>query len=371
MKKSIYKIKYILVFVLGITVLQQITIANVIDVEKIESFVKEFSVNSDVELVIDNKYGKVHVETWGQNVVKLEVDIVVNEKTEKKAQERLEDIEINVEESTEERVVIRTLIDVEKWHNIYRNTTDFISYTDKNRINYTLHVPKTCQLTLLNEFGDIYIDDFSGDLKVFLKYGSLSGGAFVGGESYLNLSYGKADINEMKNGLIDAKYSKIEIEKSRELGVLCKYTSVEIAEIDILEVDEKYSKLKLGSVISLSGTLSYSELDVGELLNDVDLDVGFAPNFDIDFIPKQFESVEIDSKYTTLNIGFDESSNFELTAEIKLGDFRIAKVFTENVDFDERGKYKSLHAIVGDGKTGKVDLNVSYGKFSIDRASSE
>ena len=359
--------KYLIVFLFGLFCFGQTVFALKHDIEKTKIVEKTFPVNSDVILTVNNKYGEIHVETWEQNLVKLEVSIVVNGETESRVLERLEDIDINIENDTPEELKIETIIDIEKWKDFYSHVSDYISCTDKNRINYNLHVPKTARLSLINEFGDIYLDDMLGNVNVNLKYGSITGGRFLGKKNDLQIKYGNADLTEVVDGSIVVKYSKIDIEKSRNLNIETKYSDVEIDEIDELYIEGSYGALEINSIISLKGEIKYLKLDINELLNDLDLDASYVPGFNIDYIPAKFEMVEIDAKYSSLNIGFDLNSNFTLNAETKFGDIRIAKPFADNVNESNRGKTKSLKAVIGDGDKGKVDLEVSYGRISIDK----
>ena len=367
MKKPIYNSKYLIVFLFGLFCLGQTVFALKHDFEKTKIVEKLFPVSSDVVLLVDNKYGEIHVDTWDQNSVKLEVSIVVNGETESKVLERLEDINIDIENNTPEELRIKTIIDAEKWENLYSHLSDYISCTDKNRINYKLKIPKTAKLNLINEFGDIYLDDMTGNVNVNLKYGSIIGGRFLGEKNVFQVKYGNAELTEIVDGSIDVKYSKIEIEKSRTLNIVTKYSDVELDEIDELDIMGSYGALEINSIISLKGEIKYMNLDINELLNDIDLDVNYVPEFDIDYIPAKFELVEIDAKYSSLNIGFDLNSHFRLNAETKYGNIRIAKPFAQNVEQNDRGKTKLLKAIVGDGNVGIVDLEVSYGKISIDK----
>jgi len=206
-----------------------------------------------------------------------------------------------------------------------------------------------------------------GNVNVNLKYGTITGGSLLGEKNMLQVKYGNAEFTEILDGSVEVKYSKIDVEKSRNLNIETKYSDVELGEIDVLDIEGSYGALDINSIISLRGEIKYLKLDINELLNDVDLDVSYVPGFDIEYIPAKFELVEIDAKYSSLNIGFDLNSHFTLNAETKYGDIRIAKPFAENVDYDNKGKIKSLKAIVGDGSVGKVDLEVSYGKISIDK----
>ena len=84
----------------------------------------------------------------------------------------------------------------------------------KIEIDYTVWMPKTNQLKVENKFGDVYIDDYSGEIEINLSNGNLKSHDFEG-KANLKLSFADATINQMKTGSLDCNYSEVFIKESR------------------------------------------------------------------------------------------------------------------------------------------------------------
>ncbi len=344
-------------------------LADKYDVEKIKTIEKEFVVNSDALVHIDNKFGKVHIDTWDQNLVKVLIEISVLEKDEERATERINNIEVEIHESTSE-VAFKTLIEEnDKW---YKNM-NWNSGGDKHhkiQINYTIQMPHTANLKLSNKYGNAYVGNLEGTANISIKYGNLKAENLNGSEGVLELGYSNADIEAFRNVVAEIKYSDVEITKSENMLLNCKYSDVEIEQVDFLDSEFKYGKLELESVISLEGEFKYSGVEIGELLNDLDLEISYGPNFQIDYIPAAFESIDIEANFTSVVLRFDEASSFELDAEASYGDIRIARSFDADVDVNQNaiGTSKDIKAIIGThSDKHEVDVDISYGNLSIEQ----
>lgn len=342
--------------------------------EKTRRINKEFDVNSDATVEIENRFGKVHINTWEENRVELAIEIIVQDRNEDRASDRLDDIEININ-ATSELVTVRTVID-DNWESrgfqfSFTDMTNWIFGEDDNRkieINYTLSMPKSNHLDLENLYGDTYIDDISGDARLNIKYGSLQAEKFTGSDTQLFLGYGNAEIEEIRNAEIEVRYSSLEVDKCETMDLESKYTKVEIEEVDQLEAEVKYGELNVESVISIEGEMKYVGFEIGELLNDADLIIGYGPAFEIDFISKDFENIEIEANFTSVHLKFEEGAQFELDAEASFGDIDVDHDLDEDANRarDHGGHTTELRFDVGNADPTKtVDLEVSYGNIEL------
>ena len=156
---------------------------------------------------------------------------------------------------------------------------------------------------------DSYISDVNGNTELDIKYGQLRADRLLGAENDIEIGYGSAEIEEMRFAEIDVKYSELEVERCENLDLYSKYTNVELDQVDYLESEVKYGKLSVESVISMEGELKYTALEIGELLNDIELEIGYGPRCEIDYIPMQFESIDIDANFTSVHLDFEEGSS--------------------------------------------------------------
>ena len=62
---------------------------------KEKKITKEYPVNPDARLKIDNSYGNVNVSSWNQNTIVIEVLVKTNGNDEDEVQEKLDEINVN------------------------------------------------------------------------------------------------------------------------------------------------------------------------------------------------------------------------------------------------------------------------------------
>ncbi|MCX6278641.1 MAG: hypothetical protein NT004_11150, partial [Bacteroidetes bacterium] len=60
---------------------------------------KEFQVNADAQLTINNRFGKVHCENWDKNAITVEVTITVDASDQESADKRLNRIAVDFTDS--------------------------------------------------------------------------------------------------------------------------------------------------------------------------------------------------------------------------------------------------------------------------------
>lgn len=341
--------------------------------EKIRIIEKEFAVNPDATLNIENKFGKVHIETWSENTMKFEVEIKVQDRSEDRAEQKLSEIDIHFDASSS-MVSAFTEIDDGRANNGRRFkfsvgdlVTLFDNDSDKNKIeiNYKVSIPESANLEIVNHYGNTYIDDINGNTYLDVKYGKLVADKLMGEENKIQVGYGHAEVEEVGNAEIEIKYSQLEIEKCERLELFSKYTNVEIEQVDYLDTEVRYGKLYIESVISFEGELKYTGLEIDELLNDLDLDISYGPKCEINYIPKEFEFIEIDGNFTSIHLDFENDTQLNVDAETSFGKIEVDHSLLSSYDIDRENNSEHLHS-KGGGNSQKVNIDISYGNVVID-----
>ena len=69
---------------------------------------KEYTVNPDAQVLLENKFGQIHCNNWDKNMVSIEIRITVGASSPEKAQKLLDLVTI-VSEGTPSNVQIRTV----------------------------------------------------------------------------------------------------------------------------------------------------------------------------------------------------------------------------------------------------------------------
>src|SRR5581483_7968577 len=115
------------------------------------------------KLVIDNIYGHVHINTWDKNEITIDISVTAKARTEDEAQEVLDRISFVMSSSDEggHKVFCKTVLGPQR-HNISESSME---------INYTINTPKRNPIDITNKYGDVYLGDFMGKMRMNVSYG--------------------------------------------------------------------------------------------------------------------------------------------------------------------------------------------------------
>lgn len=180
---------------------------------------KEFTVQSDGSLAIDNKYGSIDIAIGESNRIKMEVVMKVKAGSEKKAQETLDRISIDMSQSGN-RVSAATNIS---------STSGWMSWFDTGNvemeINYNVLVPADIYLDLKQKYGSIFVETTDRDLRIDLGYGDVRLGD-INAKLSLQMAYSNGSLSRIKDGDFMLSYSDLEMEDARAVRIDMKYTDV-------------------------------------------------------------------------------------------------------------------------------------------------
>lgn len=358
MKKSVYKSGALL----AITLLLLAFTASGQEVTK--EFHKEYTPGPSTALNIENKYGDVVVHAWDKQSVVIHVKVLVEMPNRERAEEYLSYIDVDFSQ-TDELISAKTEIDSR-----FR-FTGWGSGSRRFRIDYTVNLPYQMDLALVNRYGDIDIDELRGRLEVDLRYGNLTALKLTrGNEKPLNtltMSYGKARIDEA--GWLDliVRYmSNIEVENSQALLVDTRYSKLNIGETSSVVAESKYDNLRIGTINNIVINAGYVDIGIGTLTKKLKLEAGYG-SVNVDNIPENFESLEVDSRYTAVRLGIASSANYKLDAKVSYGSLRFNE---DNFRHERRIIQNNTNETLGvvgteSSPAASVTVNASYGSVKL------
>jgi len=274
--------------------------------------VRAYKISNETSIDVFNKYGKIHVVTWDQDSVKFIIDLKIRNKDPKKIDEIKENISFEFTPASY-YVMVRTLIgDGSK--DVFKALVDiagsYFSAQNQIRIDYTIMVPGYSSVKLENKFGDVYLDDREGNLKLTLTYGDFKA-SNLNGNSDIKISSGDAEINSLNNGQVNVSYSNLHILKAQKLSLDSRSSNVTIDEINELTLRSRRDKLILPRVRVLKGDSYFSEFSILGLQDELDYIFRYG-SMTIDNIMKNFSSVIINSEYTDLRLSFEKGSSYDI-----------------------------------------------------------
>lgn len=318
---------------------------------------KEFQADENTHLIIENKFGAVDINDWEKDEISLLITITVEHPNEEKAKEILEylDVKIIKEGNT---IKAQTVIDDKLKDKGFDNDRKDFS------IDYTVHVPKYLHLSLLNKYGDIFINELDGLVDIELRYGNMKVNKLSRGDekpmNKIELAYSKATVEESGWLKVNMKYSGIKMMNSQALILLSKYSQLTIEKTSSIVLEGKYDNYKFGEVTNFVGTTQYSNIKIGTTVKKFICESKYSDT-KIEYMPEDFKVIKIDSKYGKTRIGIDPGASYKLNGEAHYGKIycpeegRMSKV--------EQPHSYTIFGLVGTNEetNSQVEVKSSYG----------
>lgn len=322
--------------------------------EKKKYVEKNFKVSSTTKLKIENKFGKVEINSWAKSEFDIKVEIVGKGRNEDRAQNILDAIEIDITEGSAE-IVFETEID-----NINNKKEEGFE------VNYTVYMPDANPLEVKNSFGDVTMGDRGNDLTISVSYGSMRVGD-VSGDTDLKLSFGSGSIGRIKDGEATIKYSDFEFDGADVLDLTQGFSDVEIGEVADLELESKYGKIEIEKAGKVDADAHFSGFDIEELTGSLELKCSYLGDFKIDKLAKTFTSVDIDGKFGSYEIGLEEGMNADIEAEFSFADLKYASDVDATFNYRVKESNKSIYrGKIGSGDPNKtIRVDSSYGNLRL------
>lgn len=328
--------------------------------KKEKTIKKEFNVASDALLKVKNRYGNLNITSWNENRVMIEVHIKTSGNNEEKTAERLNEITVDFENSSD-LVSARTVFNKNKgnswgWSRSKRKVSV--------QVNYTIKLPMKNSVNLNNDYGNINLDRIDGHAKISCDYGRLDIGELRGRNNQLSFDYtSKSSIDFMESGSINADYSGFTIGKAGNLKINADYTNSTIAQMENLEYDASYGKIEVGNANNIQGDGDYVNVKLGTIHGNVQV-VGDFGSIRIDKMAADAGNIEIKTDYTGIKIGYAPEYHFDFEIETEYGGVSGKDDFEVNISNVKSHKkyYKGYHGKANSGN--RVFINSEYGGIS-------
>ncbi len=283
---------------------------------KEKKITKEYSVNSDALLRIDNSYGNLNIISWNENRVVIEVTVKTNGNTEGKVQEKLDQIDVDFNGSSSQ-VSAKTIFDRGSrswWKGWGRNNVSM-------QINYDIKVPVSNSVNLSNDYGSISLNKIEGNATISCDYGKLSLGELLGDYNDLNFDYtNNATIEYIKQGKIVADYSSFFVDKAGDIDLNTDYTKSEFGELANLDYSCDYGSLKTAVSNNVRGDGDYLSARMGQVHGNVSVDADYG-SFRIEELSPSAGNVSIESDYTGIKIGYHDEYEFTFNITLEYSGF--------------------------------------------------
>lgn len=324
------------------------------------NFIKTIPVYKETLLEVYNKYGTIQITQWKKDSVMIRAEIKAVASNNEKLGKMFDGININM---TESRDHIRAETNFSQnigmiLENFKGMTSKIITYDSRLEINYYITLPEYINLKIENKYGDVYMEDLTGDFSLSLSNGSFKANS-LGKNSTLSLAFCNATINSISSGKINSSFSEISSSELGDIAINSISSKYEIKGAGSITVESRRDKFYIDNIKTIKGTSYFTDFNVKNLSREASLSTRYG-NFIVDRIEKGFESVNFNSGYSDITLGFDPGSSYNI-------EIRHLNAFVVISDRNASTEKKALNE---DKKeyitTGTVGRNPGNSKVTID-----
>ncbi|MDO6597540.1 hypothetical protein Q4512_11490 [Oceanihabitans sp. 2_MG-2023] len=322
---------------------------------------KEFNVTPDATLKVDNSYGNLDIITWEENRIVFEVTITTNGNDLEKVQEKLDDISVNFEASSNQ-VSAKTLFNNSKSSSWWKwNKGNSVNM----KINYVIKMPITNNVNLYNDYGNINLDKLKGNTAINCDYGKITTKELLGDTNNINFDYSNNCYFEyIKKGKINADYSGFTVAKAKDLDIIADYTKsvVEIAEDVTYDCD--YGSIYIEKANNIKGDGDYLTTRIGDIYKNLTINADYG-SIKIENITANAKNVNIVSDYVGITIGYHPNYNFNFNIDLEyasLRDYEGLEFTKKRIESTDK-YYEGYNGNTNSGNT--LSISSDYGSVTL------
>ena len=318
---------------------------------------KEFNVSPKALLKLNNSYGNLHITSWNENRTVIEVHIKTNSNSEEKAQKKLDEIDIEFQNSSS-MVSAKTIFSKSGWGWSNNNVS--------MEINYTVKVPIGNTVDLNNDYGGIYLDEINGVANISCDYGRLELGKLNADNNILTFDYtSKSTVEYMKSGKISADGSSLEIEKAGNLVISADYTTSEVNNAKNVKYSCDYGSIKINNTANIEGVGDYLTTRFGVVHGNVDITSDYG-SIRIEEMAADAGNLQIRSDYTGIKVGYNSGYHFDFEMNLEYAGLSGDTNFEYNIK-REKSTEKYYQGYYGTKGKNKVSITSDYGGVSFSK----
>lgn len=320
-----------------------------------KKFHEEYEISKETTFEISNSFGDIKIENSNDDKITIDAEIIVNTKSQSKADKIMSSITITISQSGN---IVKAITNID---DLKTNNSSF-------EINYKVTMPAYVNTNLKNKYGNVTINELSGKSNISVKYGSLSVNKILDSNekplSTVELGYcSKSRINEFNWGKIIIKYSKLEVGKGKALVISSKYSKLKLGNFSSIVAEGGYDDYEINSVTNFIIDAKYTDIEIEQLNKKLSVENKYG-RISVDKISNDFESINVESKYGNINLGLSENASYKLYAktkyaDIKYNDLKITKRIKESSSIEINGYSGSESA------NAKVKIISEYGDIDL------
>lgn len=312
---------------------------------------KEFTVNPDAKLVLENKFGDIRISTCDENKVTVLVQITVDARDLESAVSIFEKVKVNFS-NTPELVEARTVIE------------DNTNVRGKFSIDYIVSMPVTMSLEADNRFGDLVAGEIGGKAKITIGYGNLEINKLSNSDNLIEVKFGKADIDWIKGAVMILKYSEFDGDYAGSLNLNSSYSNFSANKVIALDATFEGGNLDLQGTSVLACRSKFSDITIGTLDQKLELTNNYG-SFEVNEVPAGFSSINVTNSYGNIDLGISLAAAYNLEADMHFCNLEYDAANATMNYLNDSSHDQQLKGAIGSNPTGSVKVSSNYGNVSL------
>jgi hypothetical protein len=311
-------------------------------------------------LKIESKYSKIQIKHWDKAEIKFEILISVEGSNEEKTKKMVDNITIDFTEGEAQlsaKTVLGDFFSLKKLTNSLFNK-------GKIKIKYTVQLPSTINLDLIQKNGDIFMDSHNGNISLDLTSGNFTA-QNLKGENNFTITGCTFKVKDVNNAKLKVATSKVNIENAEKLSGESRDSEFTIGVADNISMTSARDKFNIKELEYLYGSSNFSKIEISQMGGEIDYDQKFG-HINVFNINNMFSFVKIDSKYGDVGLSFMEGSQIDYEINHKSVKFDNSKDFTLSNQATDNKKTFVAKGRVGDKKAfSKLNIRANNCKIRL------
>lgn len=366
------------------------------DAERSKSFSKSFSVDNNDKVNLNNQYGSILIKTWDKKEVRVDIDIKAYSNSDADAQKLIDGVTIDANKNGDV-VSIRTNIS-ENNGMFGKMVKNSVTKRRELKVSYVLYMPSINPLTVMQQYGNVDMGNFAGPTSLKVQYGNLTAGNLSSSNNYINVQYGKTNIQDLNAAVVkheygggvtigaistlelDAQYVGVNINTIRKSAdIKVQYgpglkvgtiggnllLNTEYANVNIntirgnTVIKESYGDLKIATVGKIALNTEYTNVTLGSLNGDANISMGYNRLIVNDINPS-CKSFIFEGEYASADLGFGDRYHANFNVSTSYAGFKYGSNVSANLvsKDDDAKKYSGK---IGSGGGANVSIITEYG----------
>ncbi|WP_343522556.1 hypothetical protein [Pedobacter sp.] len=370
------------------------------DAERSKSFSKSFSVSNSDKVILNNQYGSITIKTWDRKEVKVDVDIKAYSNSDSDVQRLLDGVNIDASKNGD---VVSVKTNMGDRNGRYGRSVKngVTTWRREIKVIYTVYMPAVNPLTVSQQYGNVELGNFAGPTSLKVEYGNLVAGNLSNSNNYINVQYGKCDIQDLNAAVVKHEYNgPVTIGAVGTLELNAEYVAVNIntirrsADIKVqygrgltigtiggnLLLNSEYARVNINTVkgntvakqaygdlnIASAGKIGvsaeYSNVTLGSLNGDANIKMDYN-RLSVNEITPACKNFTFGGEYAAIGLGFADRYNGNFNVSTSYAGFKYGSNVTSSLvsKDDETKKYTGK---IGSGGAANVTIKTEYGSVT-------